>query len=586
MENEEESRILSALQSDDAETRCQALRSLLEAESLSPDIGAAVASLLADADPSVRALADQLLSRHSLQQDLAVGKIEKKFSRAFAEQGQFERDEENLFWELGNPDTAERDTAAEALRQRGNAEVVDAFLKAMEGNPIAADRLVQLRDARILPALVRAHIYGALPTATECLVRLGYLNLDYLLRLLAHPETVVRAGIANILGQIGLEQAIDPLLNLYYSDRHPVVKVSILEALGTFYSPEVIEVLLEALESPQAEVQAAAARSLGRLKEPLAVNSLIGLLSSDDVIVLEAAAAALGEIGSDRALEALIVAIHNTTGTAQAAAIEAVDKLTGTSAGTLLKDLFRGDVDAAQKVAQLGATYLIDPLIWTLSEGSPEVRAACAKALARFRCAEVVQPLVDALSDKSPQVAEAAASGLIEMGDIALPPLVPLLNHPEVSVRCLMLRVLGGLGSREATSVVLQCLHDENAHIRAEAVEAAAKIGDPSLAPAVVKLLGDTKPQIVASALRCLGRLRCPEARDALLQSLDSPDKSIRLSAIEGLAELGDPTAITPLKKIASFLNRKEDPVIKSAAREALEILEKHRAGRSPIMKT
>ncbi|NCO32998.1 MAG: hypothetical protein AUJ92_01755 [Armatimonadetes bacterium CG2_30_59_28] len=576
MDDQGQNQLVSDLRNGDAEHRRAALRALLKRDSIDGAIAASLTSLLVDGDGSVRALAAEVLSQHALHQDLTVGRDDKKFSRAFSEQSRFVQGEDSVFWDLGDPDPDERAAAAEILRQRGDAEVADTFIKAMEGSPGTADRLIRLRDPRVLPSLAHAHIYGALPSATRCLVAVGYLDVDYLLDLLEHGEAIVRVGISYILGQMGLEQAIDPLLNLYHSDSHPVVRGSVLDALGAFYSSEVIEVLLTALDSAEAELQASAARSLGRLGEPMAIDRLIGLLSSDDDVVKEGAAQALGDMKNDRAIEPLIVTIHNETGAVQEAACGAVGKITGTAAGELLVQLFRGMVEPVERLAELGENYLVDPLTWSLREGGPKVRAACARALARFKSPETVQPLVDALPDASGEVAEAAAASLSSIGEAAIEPLVALVSHPDAGVRCLMVEALGRIGSREGIPAIVDCLEDYSARVRAVSLEAAAKIGEPSVAPAVIRLLEDPKPQIVASALSCLSKLRCAEAREALLSALNSPDTGVRLAAIEGLGELGDAAAVPALKEFASFFNRKETHLVKDAARDALERLGAH----------
>ena len=91
----------------------------------------------------------------------------------------------------------------------------------------------------------------------------------------------------------------------------------------------------------------------------------------------------------------------------------------------------------------------------------------------------------------------ALAAGRI--GDPALvPPLVDLLDDPEVEVRRIAAFALGLVGDAAGFDRLLAALGDPDAGVRGRAAEALGRIGDPRAAPAIAKLVVDTLPKTIS----------------------------------------------------------------------------------------
>lgn len=198
------------------------------------------------------------------------------------------------------------------------------------------------------------------------------------------------------------------------------------------------------------------------------------------------AARMLGEMGDPDAVEPLIVA---------------------------LKDDKNGSVRlyAARALGELGEPDATLPLIEALCEDrNVDVRVRAARALGKLGGEEVVLPLVEALSDSNSQVCMTAADALIEIGPIAVKPLVKSLKHEKVNVRCDATRALGELGDKKAVKPLIGMLTDKWVNVRIYAVQSLGKLADKKAVPALVEVLRRrTENDLVrAGAAAALGLLK------------------------------------------------------------------------------
>ena len=175
----------------------------------------------------------------------------------------------------------------------------------------------------------------------------------------------------------------------------------------------------------------------------------------------------LGELGDSAAVEPLIdVLINDKNGSVRLYAARALGEL--------------GDIRATQP--------LIDALV---NDRNVDVRVRAARALGRLGGEEVVLPLVEALSDSNSQVCVTAADALVEIGPVAVNPLVSSLKNEKVNVRCDSTRALGELGDVRAVGPLVDMLKDEWVNVRIYAVQSLGKLGDKRAVPALIKVLQD-----------------------------------------------------------------------------------------------
>ncbi|HVK53768.1 MAG TPA: HEAT repeat domain-containing protein [Burkholderiales bacterium] len=153
--------------------------------------------------------------------------------------------------------------------------------------------------------------------------------------------------------------------------------------------------------------------------------------------------------------------------------------------------------------------------------------AACA--LDALENVTGILTLVNALRNEDANVRKAAASSLRrykrpESGAI----LLAHTNHPEASVRALVLRALLELQVVESFELALAALDDSDGEVRREAVTVLGHLGRRAALGALIKLTAhDPEPEVRRAAIDALSFATDAEALPALLASLR--DKSCRV---------------------------------------------------------
>jgi len=156
--------------------------------------------------------------------------------------------------------------------------------------------------------------------------------------------------------------------------------------------------------------------------------------------------------------------------------------------------------------------------------------------------------------------------------------------------------VLGQLGDRRATPLLLDGLNDRDADNRIYALTALGELRDPAAVPRIAKTVTDEDKDVRATAYYTLGAIGDPTAVPVLVNGLQDERPDVRWNAAIALARLGDPRAIGTLREVLdrSRLNnvtgmredQKEDAMIvamsayaKLAGRDAASDLQRLAAG-------
>ena len=185
------------------------------------------------------------------------------------------------------------------------------------------------------------------------------------------------------------------------------------------------------------------------------------------------------------------------------------------------------------------------------------------------------------LDDPDPKVREKAIQGLWECDDCTLIPiLIELLTKDEVaSVRAAASSILGKfitlavqerVNPRRITKIVealLQVIYsEEEIEVRCRAVEALAPLHLPRVKEAIHATYQSDNPKLKANALRAMGRSGDPSWLPILLKELNNPDPGMRLEAVRACGELGEEEAAFHLVK---FIHD-PDAKVRAAATKAL----------------
>jgi HEAT repeat protein len=170
----------------------------------------------------------------------------------------------------------------------------------------AVQYLGESRDPRAFQPLLGA-LKDRLPTIRiSALAALGKLRdpraIGPAVALLGDPDSKVRTSAAAALKKFG-KAAHAPMLEAYRVG-NAKTRFVLLSALGRVKSPAISELLIAALDDPQADIRVEAARVLGVRKDRRAVDRLLQAVAEGGRLQ-HCCVRALGEIGDARAFDSL-----------------------------------------------------------------------------------------------------------------------------------------------------------------------------------------------------------------------------------------------------------------------------------------
>jgi len=128
-------------------------------------------------------------------------------------------------------------------------------------------------------------------------------------------------------------------------------------------------------------------------------------------------------------------------------------------------------------------------------------------------------------------------------------------------IRRYLSMVLGTLGDRRATPLLLDGLNDNDTDNRLYALMALGELHDPAAVPRVAAASGDQDKDIRKAALYALGAIGDAGAVPALVKALEDESPDVRWNAAVALSRFGDKRALPGLREMLdrSRLDRVKD---------------------------
>ncbi len=363
-------------------------------------------------------------------------------------------------------------------------------------------------------------------------------NTEMLLEALKNEDGCVRVAASLALGEMREEIAAESLLQLLTKDYREVRNSAAL-ALGMIGSERAVEPLINELKhNDDVHVQCSAALALGKIGDERAVSPLIQKLYNKNTDVRNSAAVALACIGderAERAVEPLIEIVDGSVyyGSMRLAFVEedaelkknavlALGEIGDKRARKVLSDILEDNgkdeelrIASVSALGKIGDPRSVELLVEVLNDESESIRLRkeAVSALGRMEDIRGARALVPFLTDS--ELGTPAAEALAEIGDIAIDPLVEVLNEETGDIR-----------------------------LRKDAVSLLGRIGNRRSAEALVPFLTDSELGGVAGeALAGMGGT----AVEPLIEALDRSDKALRIEISLLLIETGDERAVDPL---------------------------------------
>jgi len=467
---------------------------------------------------------------------------------------------------LDADDTNLRIQAALILGERRDARATGALIARLSDPDVnvqfhAIEALGRLQATEACDALVtiaeRRDFFLAFPALQALRVAGSPSIVPRLVPLLA--DELLRAPVIDVLGELGDEDAVLPLVHLLNTSDAPADVIAdslavlyeryerhyaagehiaglvrrgitatgtqrILDAVqrvgsdrlpglakvSSWLEGDAVERALTRLlghEAVRAQIVEALVRHGARV-----VTLLIEQLRVEDLEIRQAAAVALGRIGDRRATAALIEALRD-------------------------RELA---VPAAGALARIGDRDAFESLVEMLGEPDAAIRQAVIAALNSIGHPDMAARIAQRLEDSDPLVRESA------------------------------LRIAGYFGYPACVDLVLQRCHDSVEAVRRAAIESLAFFDDARVVPALIDAVGRQSAAVRAGAAAALSRVETPDAVEALMRALGDADAWVRYIALRSLGSIGDARVVPA---VLDTLRHDPAPHVRLAAVDVLGLL-------------
>ena len=339
--------------------------------------------------------------------------------------------------------------------------------------------------------------------------------------LLADPDPAAAARAAWSLGFLEQPTGEEALLAALAAALAAENRAALLAALWHFPTPAAAAAAARYARDPDGRVRAAALYALARRPQDSSLGVLTGALTDPDPDTAALAARALGLLGHTESLPALLAVSDGPRALVGGAAMSAAHAILEKNPGTTLPPeraarLLTLSSDANPNLALPALVLLrwvasdrdVFRRLWSTASSGQGRRRQIALQSAMAGLKERSDALVDgAIESPEPLLRAAAAESLSFLPEPdAAQRRESLAADPEIVVR---LKVLEGLRTEEAArssrALVEASLSDPDPGIRAAAIEAFARLGDPAtnerLRELVIASYGDREPDVSVAAL-------------------------------------------------------------------------------------
>ncbi|UJG41829.1 MAG: HEAT repeat domain-containing protein [Candidatus Heimdallarchaeum aukensis] len=130
----------------------------------------------------------------------------------------------------------------------------------------------------------------------EEIIKTEKLNVELLLQFLYDEDTEVVKGVAETLGKMKVEKAIQPLFDLFMNINDKDMQVSLSQAIALIGGEKALELLLVASTDEDWFIRKCAVDALGEMKDLLALNPLFDMMKDENLYVRKSVMKAIQKI--------------------------------------------------------------------------------------------------------------------------------------------------------------------------------------------------------------------------------------------------------------------------------------------------
>lgn len=277
----------------------------------------------------------------------------------------------------------------------------------------------------------------------------------------------------------------------------------------------------------------------------LAVDALATVIQEGPQKACIRAAYVLGNIGSDRALRALTTALADENSTLRKNTPHYEIWHDDRVAADFYLSLYRRPIEwrnTEEVVDDDTIMSLIDAM------NTSELPRDEVHALAKIADERVIELLIRALASEDDKVFHDAFYGLLNIGKVAVKPLIECLEDEKLRQPAAWL--LGAIGDVQAVKPLINALNEREAIFRVTIIAALGDLRDKRAVEPLNQFLYDEDQWIRRTVIISLGQIGKENTINSIISALDDPSRVVQLGAAEVLAELGDNRARAKLEEL------------------------------------
>jgi serine/threonine-protein kinase len=422
---------------------------------------------------------------------------------------------EPLIGALNNADKRETLAYVEALSQLVDIKTLPLMLRIMgESNGRAVAGIAwalsssrsypagALLDALAKPGLPKQAILDVISAQKSRFTVRELLNAAYT------QEANERTGLFKIIGEIADESSIDDLITRI-EGKDAVARMHIINTLGRFNTPKVLEAVQKQLKDNNKFIRSAALSALARMDGSFDIAALCNMLRDPEIEVQNKAVDVVVRANHPDTVRYLVEVLKDENEYARRAAVEVLNAVgTAKSVKFLLEVIADTDwwvrTRAADALGKIGGPRVVEAVLELIRDENQDIRRAAIEILNQTKDERAVAQLIEATKDRDWWVSERAVDALAEIGSTkALPRLVEMLSATEGKALPTVVRALSRLGDQKIVPNLLPLLQRPENEIKIEVIGALAKLADEKRANTVrvqLQTLGNTSEAAVANA--------------------------------------------------------------------------------------
>ncbi len=378
------------------------------------------------------------------------------------------------------------------------------------------------------------------------------------------------------------------------NDDDPDIRKFTVDILGGIDSPEVVPLLIRALEDESENVVAAAAEYLGLKHDHRAVSPLLTLLEKESFWLRFCALRALGQLASPGQEEEVLPFLEDPSLRMETIGILAriggerafarMLELHGVSSrrersrilGALASILSRATPGEGKGIGELagmipgaGLGEEFEMYLCEVVQGEDgEEKRVAIRVSSLFPSEKVMAALVRNMQEAREEDQEEICRAMAEFPDEYMASLFPYLGTDSTLVRRQLVSVFGRRRYQPALSRLLPLIKDEDGHVRASVATALGHIGDKSAIMPLFDLLDDPYPDVRSAAVQALTEMASGNGETGemigrfISSAIDTSEERVTENFLLVLGSLAD-EALIPL--FARFLKDPRSKIRRAA---------------------